>query len=92
MYRRSQLSKDWLKYSDDWIFNVDYDVKRPEDGNDVQISAGRFVHYFSPESLPTLTKHFIFVIDVSGSMAGRPLRQTKDALIEIFETLNPQDR
>merc|ERR1711971_1501260 len=75
----------------DWIFNVDYDVIRPEDGNEVQIGAGRFVHYFSPENLPTLAKHVIFVIDVSGSMSGRPIRQTKDALIMIFEELNPQD-
>ena len=87
-----------IEYSDqensvqDWIFNVDYDVKRPEDGNEVQIGAGRFVHYFSPENLPTLAKHVIFVIDVSGSMDGRPIRQTKDALIMIFEELNPQDR
>ena len=76
----------------DWIFNVDYEVKRPRDGNDVQIGAGKFVHYFSPENLPTLTKHFIFVIDVSGSMLGRPIRQTKDALIMIFEELNAEDR
>ena len=87
-----------IEYSDqensvqDWIFNVDYDVIRPEDGNEVQIGAGRFVHYFSPENLPTLAKHVIFVIDVSGSMSGRPIRQTKDALIMIFEELNPQDR
>ena len=58
----------------------------------MQIGAGKFVHYFSPENLPTLTKHFIFVIDVSGSMDGRPIRQTKDALIMIFEELNDQDR
>ena len=87
-----------IEYSDqensvqDWIFNVDYDVKRPEDGNEVQIGAGRFVHYFSPENLATLAKHVIFVIDVSGSMGGRPIRQTQDALIMIFEELNPQDR
>ena len=76
----------------EWIFNVDYDVKRPLDGNDVQIGAGRFVHYFSPENLPAFTKHFIFVIDVSGSMSGRPLRQTKDAITMIFEDLNAEDR
>ena len=92
------LNQATIEYSDqensvqDWIFNVDYDVIRPEDGNEVQIGAGRFVHYFSPENLPTLSKHVIFVIDVSGSMSGRPIRQTKDALIMIFEELNPQDR
>merc|ERR1712008_498914 len=90
-------SQATIEYSDqensiqDWIFNVNYDVKRSEDGNEVQIGAGRFVHYFSPDNLPTLAKHIIFVIDVSGSMSGRPIRQTKDALIMIFEELNPQD-
>ena len=71
---------------------MDYDVKRPQDGNEVQIGAGRFVHYYSPENLPTLVKHFVFVIDISGSMQGRPIRQTKDALIMIIEELNPEDR
>lgn len=49
----------------DWKFVVKYDVKRPEDGNDVQIGAGKFVHYFAPDSLPTLPKHVIFVIDIT---------------------------
>ena len=34
----------------DWKFVVKYDVERPADGNDVQIGAGKFVHYFSPFS------------------------------------------
>merc|ERR1711962_648550 len=55
----------------DWKFLVNYDVKRPADGNDVQIGAGKFVYYFAPDNLPTMKKHVIFVIDVSGSMGGR---------------------
>jgi hypothetical protein len=55
----------------DGKFVVNYDVKRPADGNDVQIGAGKFVHYFAPDNLPTMKKHVIFVIDVSGSMSGR---------------------
>ena len=76
----------------DWQFNVDYDVIRPENGNDVQIGAGRFVHYFSPEELPTLIKHIIFVIDVSGSMDGTKIKQTKDAMLWIVDHLDSQDR
>ena len=76
----------------DWQFNVDYDVIRPEDGNDVQIGAGHFVHYFSPEDLPTLIKHVIFVIDVSGSMYGTKIKQTQDAMLWIVDHLDSQDR
>ena len=76
----------------DWQFNVDYDVIRPENGNDVQIGAGRFVHYFSPEELPTLIKHIIFVIDVSGSMDGTKIKQTQDAMLWIVDHLDSQDR
>ena len=76
----------------DWQFNVYYDVLRPEDGNDVQIGAGRFVHYFSPEDLPTLIKHIIFVIDVSGSMSGTKIKQTQDAMLWIVDHLGSQDR
>ena len=76
----------------DWQFNVDYDVIRPKNGNDVQIVAGRFVHYFSPEDLPTLIKHVIFVIDVSGSMGGTKIKQTQDAMLWIVDQLDSQDR
>ena len=48
----------------DWKFVVNYDVKRPADGNDVQIGAGKFVHYFSADNLPTMPKHIIFVLDI----------------------------
>ena len=54
----------------DWKFVINYDVKRPSDGNDVQIGAGKFVHYFSADNLPTMPKHIIFVIDISSSMEG----------------------
>ena len=59
-----------------WQFILNYDIHRPADGNDIQIGAGKFIHYFSPDNLPTMEKHTIFVIDVSGSMSGRKLKQT----------------
>ena len=76
------------KNNEDWQFILNYDLKR-EDNNEVQIGSGRFVHYFSPDKLPTLAKHIIFVIDVSGSMAGRKLKQTSDAMVGIMDLLNP---
>jgi len=76
---------------DEWKFIVNYDVKRPEGGNEVQVGAGRFVHHFSPKDLPQLVKHVIFVIDVSGSMSGRKLKQTSDAMVTILDNLNPDD-
>ena len=75
----------------DWKMVVEYDVDRPEDGSDIQIAGGRFVHYFAPDNLPTLPKHVTFVIDVSGSMLGDKLKQTKDAMTMILENMNDFD-
>jgi len=75
----------------DWKFVVKYDVERPADGNDVQIGAGKFVHYFSPDNLPTLPKHVIFVIDISGSMGGRKLQQTKDAMTTMLDKMSEKN-
>ena len=76
---------------DEWKFIVNYEVKRPEGGNEVQVGAGRFIHHFSPKEFPQLVKHVIFVIDVSGSMDGRKLKQTSDAMVTILDNLNPED-
>ena len=51
-----------------------------------------FVHHFSPENLPPIRKSVAFVIDVSGSMFGKKLRQTKAALITILGQMRPNDR
>jgi len=75
----------------DWKMVVNYDVDRPDDGSDVQIAGGRFVHYFAPDNLPTIPKHVTFVIDVSGSMDGDKLTQTKDAMTMILENMNDID-
>merc|ERR1712223_1531813 len=75
----------------DWKFVVNYDVQRPRDGNDVQIGAGKFVHYFAPDELPTMQKHVIFVIDRSGSMSGRKLQQTKDAMTTMLDKMSEKN-
>merc|ERR1712168_1524597 len=75
----------------DWKFVVNYDIQRPDDGNDVQIGAGKFVHYFAPDKLPTMPKHVIFVIDISGSMSGRKLQQTKDAMTTMLDKMSEKN-
>lgn len=49
------------------------------------------MHFFAPVDLPPLPKHVIFVLDVSGSMSGRKLRQLKEAMATILDDLNRGD-
>ena len=77
------------RYNDqDWKFFISYDVKRPNDGNDIHIGAGKLIHYFAADNIPTIPKHIIFVIDVSGSMEGRKLEQTKDAMATMLNKMS----
>ena len=73
-------------------FIVQYDVDLSSTGgNEIQVLDGYFVHYFAPENLQTLPRHVIFVVDVSGSMSGTKLKQTKDALVTILDDMTEQD-
>ncbi|KAM9533927.1 inter-alpha-trypsin inhibitor heavy chain H4 isoform 4-T4 [Guaruba guarouba] len=72
-------------------FVVRYDVKRDAAAGDIQIVNGYFVHYFAPQEMPAFPKNVIFVIDRSGSMAGRKIEQTRDALLKILQDLRPED-
>uniref|UniRef100_M3YZC0 Inter-alpha-trypsin inhibitor heavy chain 4 n=1 Tax=Mustela putorius furo TaxID=9669 RepID=M3YZC0_MUSPF len=73
-------------------FIVRYDVNRTVSGGSIQIEGGYFVHYFAPEGLPTIPKNVIFVIDKSGSMRGKKIHQTREALIKILDDLSPNDQ
>uniref|UniRef100_A0A8C9JMQ6 Inter-alpha-trypsin inhibitor heavy chain 4 n=1 Tax=Panthera tigris altaica TaxID=74533 RepID=A0A8C9JMQ6_PANTA len=73
-------------------FIIRYDVNRTLSGGSIQIENGYFVHYFAPEGLPTIPKNVIFVIDKSGSMLGRKIQQTREALIKILDDLSPRDQ
>ncbi|XP_069062475.1 inter-alpha-trypsin inhibitor heavy chain H4-like isoform X1 [Pleurodeles waltl] len=70
---------------------INYDVKRSTSAGDVQIINGYFVHYFAPAEMPTLPKNVVFVIDTSGSMHGKKIVQTREALLTILEDLSPED-
>uniref|UniRef100_A0A8D1GC71 Inter-alpha-trypsin inhibitor heavy chain H3 n=1 Tax=Sus scrofa TaxID=9823 RepID=A0A8D1GC71_PIG len=71
-------------------FIITYDVNRESPAN-VQIVNGYFVHFFAPQGLPVVPKNVVFVIDVSGSMHGRKMEQTKDALLKILDDIKEDD-
>ncbi|XP_063267559.1 inter-alpha-trypsin inhibitor heavy chain H4-like [Prinia subflava] len=72
-------------------FVVRYEVKREATAGDIQIVNGYFVHYFAPQEMPVFPKNVVFVIDRSGSMTGRKIEQTRDALLKILQDLRPED-
>ncbi|XP_071961077.1 inter-alpha-trypsin inhibitor heavy chain H3-like [Antedon mediterranea] len=72
-------------------FVIRYDVDHPKSGGELQIVNGYFVHYFSPEGLPVVRKNVVFVIDVSGSMNGRKIQQTKEAMYTILDDMREVD-
>uniref|UniRef100_A0A663MFP9 Inter-alpha-trypsin inhibitor heavy chain H3 n=1 Tax=Athene cunicularia TaxID=194338 RepID=A0A663MFP9_ATHCN len=74
----------------DGDFTVKYDVKRTTPDN-LQIVNGYFVHFFAPTNLPNLPKNVIFIIDISGSMSGREIEQTREALLKILDDIKGDD-
>nr|XP_028567196.1 inter-alpha-trypsin inhibitor heavy chain H6 [Podarcis muralis] len=72
-------------------FVVQYDVTMPDVAGDVQIYNGYFVHFFAPRGLPPVQKDVVFVIDVSGSMYGTKMKQTKKAMHVILSDLHHDD-
>jgi len=57
----------------------------------IQVLGSYFVHYFAPTGLKPLPKNVVFVIDVSGSMSGRNIKQTRDAMHAILGQLRAGD-
>ncbi|MEJ1281232.1 hypothetical protein NN561_012181 [Cricetulus griseus] len=55
------------------------------------IYGGYFIHYFAPRGLPPVEKNVVFVIDVSGSMFGTKLQQTKKAMNTILSDMQASD-
>ncbi len=72
---------------------VEYDVKHPSTGAGLfVVNDCHFAQFFSPVGLPALPVDIVFVIDVSGSMSGRKIEQTREALQTIIYQLRRQDR
>ncbi|KAJ9587868.1 hypothetical protein L9F63_018702, partial [Diploptera punctata] len=72
-------------------FIVEYDVDLSSNGGEILVNDGYFVHFFSPEDLKPLKKHVTFVLDLSGSMGGRPIEQLREAMLTILDDLNDGD-
>ncbi|XP_056461414.1 inter-alpha-trypsin inhibitor heavy chain H3-like isoform X2 [Gadus chalcogrammus] len=68
-----------------------YDVFRDDTLGHLKESDGFFVHHFAPTGLARISKNVIFVIDQSGSMHGRKMRQTRAALVHILADLATDD-
>ncbi|XP_016351404.1 inter-alpha-trypsin inhibitor heavy chain H6-like [Sinocyclocheilus anshuiensis] len=72
-------------------FVIQYDVELKDPMGDIQVDDGYFVHYFAPRGLPVVPKDVIFVIDISGSMIGTKIKQTKAAMTTILSDLREGD-
>ncbi|KAI4872521.1 hypothetical protein NFI96_025144 [Prochilodus magdalenae] len=72
-------------------FVIQYDVEMNDLIGDIQVHDGYFVHYFAPRGLPVIAKDVIFVIDISGSMIGTKIKQTKAAMSTILGDLREGD-
>ncbi|KAM6976746.1 inter-alpha-trypsin inhibitor heavy chain H6 [Aplochiton taeniatus] len=72
-------------------FIIQYGVELRDLVGDIQVYDGFFVHYFAPQGLPVVAKDVIFVIDVSGSMTGTKIKQTKQAMNIILGDLREGD-
>ncbi|XP_023954995.2 inter-alpha-trypsin inhibitor heavy chain H4 isoform X2 [Bicyclus anynana] len=71
-------------------FVVQYDVEQPKNG-EILVNDGYFVHFFAPSSLQPLSKHVVFVLDISGSMYGTKIDQLKKAMDTILSDLHADD-
>lgn len=50
-----------------------------------------FAHYFSPERLPKMTTHTVFLLDVSLSMYNGKLDSMKEAMKTILKDMQQDD-
>ena len=72
---------------------VEYDVKHPAMGAGLfVVDDCYFAQFFSPSGVEPVPVDLVFVIDVSGSMGGRKIHQTKQALKTIINQLRLKDR
>ncbi|XP_052823899.1 inter alpha-trypsin inhibitor, heavy chain 4-like [Octopus bimaculoides] len=72
------------------LLRVEYDVDRQNNSNLIYAVDGYFVHFFTSDSMPTLPKYIIFMLDVSGSMYGRKIEQLRQAMESILDQLDPE--
>ncbi|XP_071817702.1 uncharacterized protein [Apostichopus japonicus] len=81
-----------LRYDVRHSYDVGYVLVKPVLVDFGSMSTGDvFVHYFSPTGYRPIKKNVAFVIDVSGSMYGLKLAQTKEALMTILDEVRITD-
>lgn len=68
-----------------------YDVLHENSGGVILQEDDYFVHYLAPSGFSVLEKNIVFVIDISGSMSGLKMEQTRNAMLTILEQLNSGD-
>ena len=72
---------------------VEYDVNHPSTGAGlIIVNDCYFAQFFSPSGVEPVPVDIIFVIDVSGSMSGTKIDQTREALETIINQLRVTDR
>ena len=72
---------------------VEYDVNHPTNGTGLfVVNDCFFAQFFSPSGVKPVPVDLVFVIDVSGSMSGKKIAQTIDALVTIINQLRLEDR
>ncbi|KAF6099586.1 inter-alpha-trypsin inhibitor heavy chain 1 [Phyllostomus discolor] len=74
----------------DGEFRVNYDVNRDK-SCDLLVANNHFAHFFAPQNLTNMDKNLVFVIDISTSMTGEKVKQTKEALLKILGDMQPGD-
>ncbi|XP_045123808.1 inter-alpha-trypsin inhibitor heavy chain H1-like [Portunus trituberculatus] len=75
----------------DGTFALTYDITSHTDGGEVQRVGSYFAHFFSPERLPKMTTHTVFLLDVSLSMYNGKLDSMKEAMQTILRSMQPED-
>ena len=72
---------------------VEYDVNHPATGAGLfVVNDCYFAQFFSPSGVEPIPVDLVFVIDISGSMTGRKIEQTREATQTIINQLRPEDR
>ncbi|KAG0718804.1 Inter-alpha-trypsin inhibitor heavy chain H3 [Chionoecetes opilio] len=75
----------------DGTFRLSYTITNHTDGGEVQRVGSYFAHFFSPERLPKMTTHTVFLLDVSLSMYNGKLDNMKEAMKTILKGMGPED-
>ena len=71
---------------------IEYDVIHSYDAGLIVVNNCYFAQFFSPSGVAAVPVDIIFVIDVSGSMSGNKIAQTREALETIINQLRSTDR